>query len=130
MELTWNIDGINLPQDPSTIQDKASGDVQAIRSPGALPIMISFGSQARILAIDGFIYQKGLSKSQLETTYVTPLRNKMATVCNITSTDGTYDGLDDWIMIKCDMMSEPAGPLYYKYRMEFKLGSEANIISI
>ena len=52
----------------------------------------------------------------------------MGTVCNITSTDTTYDGTDEWIMVKCDITSEAGGVGYYKYRMEFMLGSSNEVI--
>lgn len=124
--MTWVIGAVTLPYDPHTVQMKNAADVKAYRIPKGLPLLISFGNKAQVLIIEGYIYTVGQTMTFLETNYITPLENLVATEVTINGPGSRFDG--QWLMTKYDHRESRGEVNVCTYRMEFWKGSQFEVI--
>lgn len=116
----WTIGGINLPLNPTTIDEQDPATIQSSNYPSELPLLISLGKKARVLVLEGWIREHGQTKTYLDTTYVIPLRNLLYTEVAVAGPRTLYDG--NYLLNKLTIREEPGIVAAYRFRIELWMG--------
>jgi hypothetical protein len=120
--MTFKIDTIELPKYPYKIVETNPTYQDAYMYPGNLPIIVSSGLQVRTLDVEAILTAPGLTKAQLKTTYIDPLRAKLHSQVTLTTNEGLYDGT--WIFERLIYTAETKyGTRAFLLQMKFSKGS-------
>lgn len=119
--MSFLIDAIQLPRFPDKIDYEPQADVKTYTNPGKRFLIISRGKKADILVIQGKLQLAGNTKTNLTSTYITPLEAKMATEVTITNAGRSYSG-EKFIFVKFKHSENPGWARAFEFRMEFWRG--------
>jgi len=117
----WSIGGVDLPCDPKSARMIKNADVKSILSPPNTPILISLGSKADKLQLQGWLAEEGKTRDELKTLYVDPLEALLHLEVQVASNTG-YD--DKYIMWKCDITESIKYLSVFVYKIELWRGSK------
>jgi hypothetical protein len=123
--MSFIIDAITLPRYPTRLEFHASANVKDYLYPSDLPFLISFGQNADILIIEGWL--TGNVLTTLMSTYVTPIDAKVYTEVTIQNSGRPYHNTA-FIFVKFDWEERPGITRALWYRMEFWKGSTHTVV--
>ncbi len=112
--MSFVIGTTTLPLLPFSVTEANPSTLKTGDLPNKLPMIVSIGRATRKVTLEGYIFVTGQSKSQLTTSYLTPLRNQTHTLVAVTSPDSRYNGnyiLEDFTFTET---SEYPGAFKYK----------------
>lgn len=115
----FKIDDIELPVNPKIAKLLVSVVVKA-EVAGDLTLLLAMGKNADKLEIEGYFYEEGKTKEQLETDYYDPLYAKVRTKVVIAFDGSRYDGT--WLMTKLAPQEASKWQNAFYYKMEFMKG--------
>ena len=118
--MVWSIGGVDLPCNPKSVRMIRNADIKSRILPPNLPLLISLGSKADKLQLQGWLAEEGKTKDELRTTYKDPLDALIHTKVQVASNTG-YDG--EWIMAKCDITESTKYASVFVYKIELWRGS-------
>ena len=125
--MSFVIDTLTMPKYPYSITETNPSDIKAYPFPGSKPILISMGLKSKVLEIECWLVQAGQTKAYLETTYITPLKNKLHNVVTLDLADTRYDG--SWIFDSLVVQETyKFGTRAFKLKMKFMQGSSHTVI--
>lgn len=113
--------GVTLPWDPGTVTDDNPADSRDSPMPGDLPYVIGFGGKARKLTAEGYIFESGWTKTQLNTSYCAPLRRSRGRKVKLGGST-LYDG--DWLLENFQPKESPGFTRSFTYKLVLKQGSD------
>jgi hypothetical protein len=90
-----------------------------------LPIIISLGKKGTVLTIEGYIYEAGYTKAQLETSFLFFFRDKVYRSVVISAPDTRYDG--SWILTDFGF-EEPNVANAFPFTMSFLGGAKYYVV--
>jgi len=118
----FQIDTITLPKYPYKIVETNPTYQDAYMFPGGLPIIVSSGLQVRTLDAEAILVSAGLTKAQLKTTYIDPLRAKLHSQVALLTNEGLYDG--NWLFERLLYTADPKyGTRAFLLQLKFTQGS-------
>jgi len=123
-QITYDTTTVTLPRNP----DKATLKYAAwFKEYGAgSPIIVSLGTKATVLTIEGLFACPGKDMSDLESDYVNPLKDMLHKEVTIEAPDTKYDG--DWIFTTFNVEERKGVVRALWYKMEFVKG-EQHVVS-
>jgi len=89
--MTWQIDDITLP-DPVLVRETNSANTKTYDKSGGLPIITVIGKKTRMVTLEGILFAEGQSKADLESNYISPLKDKVGKLVTLSAPDSRYDG--------------------------------------
>jgi len=119
--MTWMIDDIALPVEPQSVRLQYAAEVKTLSYPGDLAMILSLGRKVDVLTIKGYIADPPKTKSELESEYILPLKEKVYREVRITAPDSRFDG--KWIFVTFVVDEKPGEVGTYWYEMTFWKGS-------
>jgi len=119
--MTWIIGGIALPLDPQSTRLQYAAEVKTLNYPGDLAMILSLGRKVDVLTIKGYITEPPKTKSELESTYILPLKEKVYREVTISAPDSRFDG--KWILVTFVVDEKPGEVGVFWYEMTFWKGS-------
>jgi len=119
--VTWMIDDIALPFDPQSARLQYAAEAKTLGYPGDLAMILSLGRKVDVLTVKGYIADPPKTKSELETTYILPLREKVYREVTISTPDSRFNG--KWIFVTFVVDEKPGEIGRFWYEMTFWKGS-------
>jgi hypothetical protein len=116
--------GIYLPRNPNKTALKYAAWFKEYGA--GSPIIVSLGTKATVLTIEGLLAYPNKSMANLETDYVDPLKNLLHKEITISAPDTKYDG--QWVFTTLNVEERGGVTRCLWYKMEFVKG-DTHVVS-
>jgi len=122
--MTWQIDDITLP-DPIIVRETNSANTKTYDKSGGLPIITVVGKKTRTVTLEGILFAEGQNKADLESNYISPLKDKVGQLVTLSAPDSRYDG--QYILESFEYREEGCAPIF-RYMITLIQGSSMVVI--
>jgi len=126
MKFSWDSTEITWPRNPKSIVFKGVSITKSLTKPGGKAILLSYGRKPDVLTLEGLLYEKGKSDSDLLNDYLLPMLGRLYKEVTISELDSNLN--DTWLLTSFVYRKVGGYPNVYTYKMEFYRGSEHHVM--
>ena len=118
---------VTFPLNPQQITDENPIIETDFQVDGQQSVLISEGTDIRVLTVKGFFYVATQNKAYLDTNFCTPLLSLNGGIVNLSTPTSRYNGY--WVLVVKSIEEKSEGALQrYLYNILFKQGATALVL--